>query len=52
MAHALTRIFDDIVDCITTNVTVKNTFNDTKISTKYGTQAQLVLLLQKVLLKS
>lgn len=33
MAHALTRIYDDIVDCITTNVTVKSTFNDTKIST-------------------
>lgn len=33
MAHALTRIYDGIVDCITTNVTVKNTFNDTKVST-------------------
>ena len=33
MAHALTRVFDGIVDSITTNVTVKNAFTDSKIST-------------------
>ena len=33
MAHALTRVFDGIVDSITTNVTVKNSFTDSKIST-------------------
>ena len=33
MAHALTRVFDGIVDSITTNVTIKNSFTDSKIST-------------------
>lgn len=33
MANALTKIYDDIVDCITTNVTVRNAFDNSVVAT-------------------